>query len=275
MLRKWRPDLQCVDIRGNIEARLKLLDDGHLDGVVIAEAALIRLGLTHRTRMKLSGPAAYLQGQLAIVAREEDEEMADLFASVDVRKVLNLGTEPKEGTVHFPVLKLTPRPIPAHILDDFAEFTHVIFTSKNGVRFFSCDLRDKTVIALGQKTAEALVSRGTEPAYVASEESQEGVVDLLRPMDLDNAYILYPRSSLARGYLESFFQERRIRYQAVDLYDTETNKIMPSFDLHEFKEIIFSSPSTVKAFVEIFGHLPQDKKLTAIGPITQEAMRDY
>ena len=53
-----RSDLMCVNIRGIIQARLALLDKGAVDGVVIAEAALIRLGLTHRNRIALPGERA-------------------------------------------------------------------------------------------------------------------------------------------------------------------------------------------------------------------------
>lgn len=74
-----------VDIRGTIEKRLEKLFQGDVEGVVIAEAALIRLGLTHLNRIKLPGVAAAGQGQLAIVAREEDEEMAALFKCLDSR----------------------------------------------------------------------------------------------------------------------------------------------------------------------------------------------
>lgn len=80
-----RPDLVCVDIRGNIQARLALLDQGIVDGVVMAEAALIRMKLTHRTRMPLFGERASLQGQLAVLALENDEEMRQLFCCIDVR----------------------------------------------------------------------------------------------------------------------------------------------------------------------------------------------
>ncbi len=82
-LLKWRPDLKCVDIRGSIEQRLALLDEGKVNGVVIAEAALIRLNLTHRKRMPLKGEVAAFQGRLVVVAREGDHEMRELF------KVLN------------------------------------------------------------------------------------------------------------------------------------------------------------------------------------------
>jgi hydroxymethylbilane synthase len=81
-----RSDLICVDIRGTIEKRLEQLDANLYDGVVMAEAALIRLQLTDRRRIVLPGEGAVLQGQLAVVVREEDEEMVGLFSCLDVRK---------------------------------------------------------------------------------------------------------------------------------------------------------------------------------------------
>jgi len=80
-----RPDVQCVEVRGTIEKRLEKLAQGEIDALVVAEAALIRLELTHLNRISLPGPAAPLQGQLAVLAREGDYEMAKLFASIDSR----------------------------------------------------------------------------------------------------------------------------------------------------------------------------------------------
>ena len=73
------PTAICVDIRGTIEQRLLLLDQKDVDAVVMAKAALLRLGLTHRTMIALPGPVAPLQGKLAIVAKVEDVEMQKLF----------------------------------------------------------------------------------------------------------------------------------------------------------------------------------------------------
>ena len=81
-----RSDLVCIDVRGTIPIRLALLDQGVIDALVIAEAALIRLQLTHRTRIPLPGERAALQGQLAVLALEDDDEMEELFACIDVRK---------------------------------------------------------------------------------------------------------------------------------------------------------------------------------------------
>jgi len=82
MILKMRGDLLCVEVRGTIEMRLRFLEEKAVDGLVLAEAALIRLGL-NPSRIKLPGVAAPLQGKLAIIAKEDDHEMATLFSSID------------------------------------------------------------------------------------------------------------------------------------------------------------------------------------------------
>ncbi len=85
-IRSLIPDALFVDIRGTIEKRLELLASGNVDGLVMAEAALIRLGLTHHNRLLLPGPVARYQGQLAIIVRDNDEEMKKIFAYIDSRE---------------------------------------------------------------------------------------------------------------------------------------------------------------------------------------------
>lgn len=82
---KLIPHATFRDIRGTIQKRLQVLDEGHIDGVVIAEAALIRLGLTHLNRFTLPGDTTPLQGQLAIIVRSDDTEMKTLFSCIDSR----------------------------------------------------------------------------------------------------------------------------------------------------------------------------------------------
>lgn len=85
-VKQLRPDFTFKDLRGTIHQRLAKLDTKEVDGVVIAEAALIRLGLTNLNRITLPGPTAPFQGQLAIIAKEEDEEMRNLFKPLCSRK---------------------------------------------------------------------------------------------------------------------------------------------------------------------------------------------
>lgn len=81
-LKKWRSDLIFVDIRGDIEERLALLQNGQIDALVVAECALIRLNLTHLPRLILEQETAKYQGQLAIIGRTGDDEMKELFQKV-------------------------------------------------------------------------------------------------------------------------------------------------------------------------------------------------
>lgn len=73
------PKARFVDIRGTIHERLSELDKQCLDGIVIAEAALIRLKLTSLSRIYLPGDTTPLQGSLAIVIREDNDQMKELF----------------------------------------------------------------------------------------------------------------------------------------------------------------------------------------------------
>ena len=78
-----KPNLSIL--RGPIGERVAKLHNGEVDGVVIAEAALIRLQWTHLNRIRLPGETAPLQGQLAVIVREDDHEMRQLFNDIDVR----------------------------------------------------------------------------------------------------------------------------------------------------------------------------------------------
>lgn len=87
-----RPDLTFMDLRGTIEQRLAKLENSEADGVIVAEAALIRLGLQHLNRIRLPGETAEGQGRLAVVGQSSDEEMKQLFFKLDCVKNVGLFT---------------------------------------------------------------------------------------------------------------------------------------------------------------------------------------
>ena len=74
-----RSDFTFCDLRGTIEQRLAKLERNEVDGVVIAEAALIRLKLTHLNRIQLPSATTEGQGRLCVVAQAHDIEMQKLF----------------------------------------------------------------------------------------------------------------------------------------------------------------------------------------------------
>lgn len=87
-VRALKSDVKFIDLRGTIAERLELLSTGAVDGVVVAEAALIRLKLTHLNRVRLPGETAAMQGKLAVVARQDAHAILKMFACIDSRQAL-------------------------------------------------------------------------------------------------------------------------------------------------------------------------------------------
>lgn len=85
-LRHYRPDLEIIPVRGNVDTRLGKLEAMELDAVILAAAGLQRLGLGRRVAEFLS-PAICLpavgQGALAIQIRAEDGEVAGRLAPLN------------------------------------------------------------------------------------------------------------------------------------------------------------------------------------------------
>ncbi len=81
-----RPDLEILEIRGNVDTRLRKLDEEQYDAIVLAEAGLRRLGLARRITQILSPElmlSAVGQGALGIEAREGDAPALEILARLD------------------------------------------------------------------------------------------------------------------------------------------------------------------------------------------------
>ncbi|GGO87765.1 porphobilinogen deaminase [Marinobacterium nitratireducens] len=87
-VRAARPDLVVRSLRGNVQTRLRKLDDGEYDAIILATAGLLRLELQERIRMELapeqSLPAGG-QGAVGIECRVEDEQTRKLLAPLHHR----------------------------------------------------------------------------------------------------------------------------------------------------------------------------------------------
>ena len=78
-----RPDLTMLDLRGNVNTRLRKLDEGEYDAIVLAVAGLKRLGFADRIREVLPRDMvlpAVGQGALAIETRADDDETREMLA---------------------------------------------------------------------------------------------------------------------------------------------------------------------------------------------------
>ncbi|MEO8503079.1 MAG: hydroxymethylbilane synthase [Acidobacteriota bacterium] len=77
LIARWRPDLELLDLRGNVPTRVRRVDEGQFDAIVLAAAGIKRLGLLNRVSdflpMERILPAPG-QGAIAVQARADDLE---------------------------------------------------------------------------------------------------------------------------------------------------------------------------------------------------------
>jgi hydroxymethylbilane synthase len=82
----YRPDLTILSLRGNVDTRLRKLDDGEYEAIILAAAGLERLGLSERITQLLP-PSLCLpavgQGALALESRADDTETLQLTAPLN------------------------------------------------------------------------------------------------------------------------------------------------------------------------------------------------
>lgn len=107
-----RPDIIPVSIRGNLDTRLRKLDTGEYDAILLAAAGLIRLGMAERITQYIDEEImvpAVGQGALCIESRRNDTEISKILAELDDRttripvEAERAFLKKMEGSCHIPV----------------------------------------------------------------------------------------------------------------------------------------------------------------------------
>lgn len=84
-LLNFRPDLKLVDVRGNVDTRLRKMSQGQFDAIILAKAGLKRMGhendITQVIDTSIMLPAVG-QGSIAVECREDDEEMLSVLKEI-------------------------------------------------------------------------------------------------------------------------------------------------------------------------------------------------
>ena len=86
LVKSFNPQPTIVEVRGNVDTRLRKLADGEYDGIILAKAGLIRLGLEARITQILP-PETFIpaagQGALAVETCSDNEEIIDVVSKID------------------------------------------------------------------------------------------------------------------------------------------------------------------------------------------------
>jgi hydroxymethylbilane synthase len=116
-----RPDLDIAGLRGNVDTRLKKLEAGELDGIVLAAAGLHRLGRADAIAFRFGADEmvpAPGQGSLAVQARADDEDAAGAAGAITDRAALVELTAERAAVAALEASCETPVGICARHMDD-------------------------------------------------------------------------------------------------------------------------------------------------------------
>lgn len=211
-------------------------------------------------------------------------------------KIMDLGGEP----VEFPLIRLIPprndQPL-KQALQRLSDFDWVIFTSVNGVQFFFDYLRQMKIdirklanaklVAVGKKTADALIERGLLVEQIPQAYYAEALVEHLRPIVRAGEKVLIPRTNIARSLIPDQLSQMGCQVEAVDAYETvvdgqNAEQIVHQLKARKIDAITFTSSSTVRYFVQVVSELfvewPEwikDVKVACIGPVTAKTAQKY
>jgi hydroxymethylbilane synthase len=165
-LRALRPDVVIKDLRGNVDTRLRKLDEGQYDALILASAGLRRLGLADRITVAIS-PEQMLpavgQGAVAIEVRADDE------TTLHIVKPLNHDSTRRACLAERSFLRALgggcQLPIAAHAVLESNELTlDGLVASQDGKQIVRDRVSGKTIDAehLGTQLAERLISLGAD-----------------------------------------------------------------------------------------------------------------
>jgi len=162
-LQAARPDIKIQWIRGNIETRLRKLQEENFDAIILAASGVKRVGLSDDVVTEYLNPEicvpAIGQGALAIESREDDDEMRDILSKIsDAYTTRTVAAERTflrllDGGCQVPIGGY------AELGEDEVILTAFVGTP-DGKTILRETIRGKEPETVGEEAAEKIISRG-------------------------------------------------------------------------------------------------------------------
>jgi hydroxymethylbilane synthase len=171
-LRHARRDLHVENIRGNVDTRVRKLDDGKFDAIVLAAAGLARLGLAGRVSQVLPYDVmlpAVGQGALGIECRADDAATLAVLKSIDDADSHAAVLAERSLLAHLRGGCLAPIGALGRIDDGRLRLTAVVLNPDGSQRLAASDAASPAdAIVLGRRVADALLAQGAAQLIAAS-----------------------------------------------------------------------------------------------------------
>ncbi len=274
----WASHLRQRKLSGTLATLAKLQEENP-----VSSPAIIVVGHVVLAQDKLDWfTTRPLFGQTIGVTRAREQ------ASSLVNQLENLGA----NVLEFPTIEIESRGHEAlnHRINRLPEYSHLCFTSANGVRRFFEQLDEQgkdarslghlTIIAIGSATAQALKSKGIIADLMPEEFVTESLIEVLTPVLEPHHNLLLPRAIHARPELITALKGI-CNVDEVQVYEAVAAPLDPAVisGLDKVGLITFTSASTVKHFFESLGDqayvLLKTATALVIGPVTRGALDAY
>jgi uroporphyrinogen III methyltransferase/synthase len=282
---RWGTKAEQRTIVGTLGDIVARAEAAHLEPptvIVVGEVVRLRGQLNWFETKPLFGKRVVLTR-----AQKQAREFSQLLAAY--------GAEP----VEVPTIQIVP-PASWQAIDDavtrLSTYHWLMFTSVNGVGPFmdrlhaagkdARALANLRLCAIGPRTAQELGAHGLTPDVVPTEFQAEGMIAALAHGGIRGSRVLIPRAEVAREILPKQLRELGATVDVIPVYRTiapAVNVASLTQQLHsgQVAAVTFTSSSTVRNFVELFGGQDAVKSLVArvviacIGPITARTAEEY
>lgn len=209
------------------------------------------------------------------------------------RKILLTGTSSKlsyqrsMNIVHTPLIKISKiknNQCLYNFLKKINVFDWIIFTSRYGVRYFFESLNEIKlefkilscicIASVGKTTSLELNKYGFCPNIESENETAEGLITYFKNIQLEGKLILLPRSNKGVKYFSERLKQFGNTVIDIPVYTNEVNNKAKIVDLAFFQKIVFSSPSCVDAFIQLYKSLPIGIQMIANGKTTFSSIKN-
>ncbi len=233
----------------------------------------------------LRTPAIFIVGKVV-----ELQEKLDWFSKKP--KILFLGNHPERYAhlgviVHRQIIRCVESDDSQQtnqILQSAGKYDWIIFTSGNGIQFFFKKLYalglDGRIFAgtkfavIGQASGQRLMEFGIKADLCAAVESSKGLLDAFGTVNVADKSILLPQAEVSSEELPDGLTRNGAKVEKLIVYKTIEIEI-DDVDLDYINQILFTSGSTVRAFVKKFKSIPNHIQALCLGIPTQTIAKQY
>lgn len=171
-LRHLRPDLQVSEVRGNVDTRLRKLDSGEYDALILAAAGLTRLGFASRIATEIQPPEMYPavgQGAVGVECRTDDVELRSLLGLISESKTMSAVTAERSLLATLRAGCHAPLGVETTIQDETMELEAVVLSQDGQQRWIanaSASISEADI--LGKRVAQLLIDQGASQVLHAT-----------------------------------------------------------------------------------------------------------